>query len=128
MPVLNTMWDLFWWCFFIYVFIAYLFALFTVIRDLFRDHKLNGWAKAGWLILLIFLPFITLIIYLIARGRGMSERSERAQAEAKEATDQYIRNVAGPSPADEIEKARALFIAGTITEHEYENLKTKAMA
>lgn len=128
MPVLETIWEIFWWFFLFFVFVTYIFAVFTVIRDLFRDHTLNGWAKAGWFILLIFLPIITVLIYLIARGRSMSERNQREQLAAQDAANQYIRKVAGTSPADEIEKARALFIAGSITEQEYEALKTKAMA
>lgn len=128
MPVLETIWDVFLWFFWFFVLFAYLFAVFAVIRDLFRDHTLNGWAKAGWLILLIFLPIITVLIYLIARGKSMGERSERERQAAQHAADQYIREVAGKSPADEIEKARQLFIAGSITEAEYDTLKAKAMA
>ncbi|OAV62108.1 PLDc N-terminal domain-containing protein [Enteractinococcus helveticum] len=128
MIVIDTVWEVFWWCFFVYLIIAFLFALFTVIRDLFRDHELNGWAKAGWLVLLIFVPIITLLIYVIVRGEGMHERSEHARLAAKDAIDQYIRHVAGASPADEIEKAKALLLAGSITESEYQSLKAKAMA
>ena len=63
-----------------FIFIAYLFALFAIIGDLFRDHKLNGLSKAIWIIFLIFVPFLTALIYLIARGKGMAERGA-AQAE-----------------------------------------------
>ena len=66
--------DLIWWFLWAFVFFTYLMALFVVIGDLFRDHKLNGWWKAVWIIFLIFVPFLTLLVYLIARGKGMSER------------------------------------------------------
>src|SRR5690349_14861347 len=87
----STVW-LFFWCF---AFVAYLFALFAIIGDLFRDHKLNGWWKAVWIIFLIFVPFLTALIYLIARGRGMAERSARDAQAAQDAADAYIRQTAG---------------------------------
>jgi hypothetical protein len=120
----NIMW-LFFWCF---AFIAYLMALFAVIVDLFRDHKLNGWWKALWIIFLIFLPFITVLVYVIARGPGMNERAEQRSREAQAATNSYIREVASSSSADEIAKAKALLDNGTITPEEYADLKARAMS
>ncbi|UOQ87626.1 SHOCT domain-containing protein [Agromyces endophyticus] len=125
----NNFWDLIWWFFWAFAFIAYLFALFAIIGDLFRDHKLNGWWKAVWIIFLIFVPFLTALIYLIARGRGMAERSARDAQAAQDAADAYIRQTAGASSAsDEIAKAKALLDAGTITQAEYDALKAKALA
>ncbi|MEI5583476.1 MULTISPECIES: SHOCT domain-containing protein [unclassified Agromyces] len=126
-------WDNFWnfvWIFFwSFAFIAYLFALFAIIGDLFRDHELSGWLKAVWIIFLVFLPFLTALVYLIARGDGMARRSAKQASEMQAATDQYIRQTAGAhSPADEIAKAKALLDAGTITPQEYEALKTRALA
>ena len=124
----ETIWYWFWWFFWIYAFIAYLFALFAVIRDLFRDHSLNGWWKALWIIFMVFLPFITVLVYLIARGRGMAERGARDQRAAQAATNQYIKDVAGSSSsADEINKAKALLDSGAITQQEFEALKAKAL-
>lgn len=123
----ENFWDiigLFLWAF---VFIAYLMALFAIIGDLFRDRKLNGWWKALWIIFLIFLPFLTALVYLIARGRGMAERSVREATQAQTAADEYIRSVAASSPADEIAKAKSLLDAGTITQQEYEMLKARAL-
>ena len=110
-----------------FLFFAYLFAIFAVIGDLFRDRQLSGGWKAVWIICLIFLPFITLLVYLIARGRGMNERTADEAAKNKAATDEYIRSVAS-SPTDEITKAKSLLDAGTISAEEYEQLKAKALA
>lgn len=124
----SNVWDFVWVFFWAFAFIAYLFALFSVIGDLFRDRKLNGWWKAVWIVFLIFLPFLTVLIYLIARGRGMAERQQRDATQAKQAADEYIRTVAGHSPADEIAKAKALLEAGSISQAEYEQLKAHALA
>src|SRR6187455_2920979 len=111
--------DLIWWFLWAFVFFTYLMALFAVIGDLFRDHKLNGWWKAVWIIFLIFVPFLTLLIYLIARGNGMAQRGAKQAAELQSAQDAYIKSVAGSggaSAADEIAKAKGLLDAGTITQ------------
>jgi len=123
----DSFWDLFWWFFWVYVFIAYLMVLFSIIADIFRDHSLNGWLKAVWIIFLVFFPFITALVYLIARGRGMSERSGREVQQVRTEQDAYIRNVAGASSADEIAKAKALLDAGTISQGEFDQLKAKAV-
>jgi len=83
----ESFWDIIWWFFWVFAFIAYLMALFAIIGDLFRDHKLNGWAKAVWIIFLIFVPFLTALIYLIARGSGMAERSQKQARQYQAATD-----------------------------------------
>jgi len=126
----NSFGDVIWWFLWAFVFIAYLMVLFAIIGDLFRDHKLSGWWKAVWIIFLIFVPFLTALIYLIARGRGMAERSQREAKQYQAATDAYIRQTAGSaaSPSDEIAKAKALLDAGTISQQEYDQLKTKALA
>src|SRR5690606_33985091 len=114
--------------FWFFAFVAYLFAIFSIIGDLFRDHKLAGWAKAIWIVFLLFVPFLTALVYLIARGRGMAERNAAAAAQARQATDDYIRQAAGStSAADEIQKAKALLDAGAINASEYEALKSKAL-
>lgn len=127
--MLGNFWDIVWWFLWAFFFIAYLFVLFAIISDLFRDHKLNGWLKAVWILFLIFVPFLTALIYLIARGRGMGERSQAEAAKYRAAQDQYIKSVAGGgSPADEIAKAKALLDAGTISQAEYDAIKAKALA
>lgn len=124
---MNNFWSIVWWFFWCFAFIAYLFALFAIISDLFRDHKLNGWWKALWIIFLIFVPFLTALIYLIARGPGMAERSQKEARQVQQSTDAYIRQVAASSPADEIAKAKALLDAGTITPEEFAHLKSVAL-
>lgn len=124
----GSFWDLVWWFLTFFIFFAYLIALFSIVADLFRDRKLNGFAKAVWILFLIFLPILTALVYLIVRGRGMGERSAAQAQQIREAQDNYIRDVAGSSPADEIAKAKALLDAGTITQSEYEGLKARALA
>ena len=118
-------WLLIWW----FLFFAYLVILFQIIGDLFRDHALSGWWKAVWIIFLIVVPFLTALIYIIARGKGMAERQLQAVQQAKSDTDSYIREVAaGKSPAEHIADAKALLDAGTIDQSEFNQLKAKALA
>ena len=126
-----SFWEIGWFIFIFFAFMAYLMVIFNVIGDLFRDDTVSGWVKALWIIALIFLPFLTLLVYLIARGKGMAERSAREAGEMQKAQDAYIKSVAGgsaASPADEIAKAKALLDAGTITQAEYDALKARALA
>ena len=124
----DSFWDFIWYTLWIFAFVAYLMVLFWILGDLFRDRALSGWWKAVWIVLLIFIPWMTALVYLIARGRGMSERALVAQQEAKEQTDAYIQSVAGKSATDQIADARALLDSGTITAQEFEALKAKALA
>ncbi|TFC06900.1 PLDc_N domain-containing protein [Cryobacterium adonitolivorans] len=125
-----NIWDIFAYFFWTFVFISYLMVLFSVIGDVMRDRSLNGWAKAAWMLFLIFVPFLTALIYLIARGGGMGERQGEAVREAQTETDKYIRDVAGASssPADDIAKAKALLDAGTINQSEFDGLKSQALS
>lgn len=125
----SSIWDTIWWFLTFFVFIAYLMALFSIIADLFRDKKLNGWLKALWLLFLVFLPFITALVYLIARGRGMGERADQQAKQARHEADTYIRNVASAtlSPTDEIARAKELLDSGAISQGEYESLKQAAL-
>ncbi|WP_418607951.1 SHOCT domain-containing protein [Georgenia sp. SUBG003] len=119
--------EVVWWFLWIFAFTAYLVILFQIIGDLFRDHELSGWWKAVWVFFLIFVPFLTALTYLIARGKGMAQRNVRAMETAQRETEAYIKDVAGSSPSDEISKARALLEAGHITQSEYEALKARAL-
>ena len=125
---MDWFWLLVWWfCFF-----AYLMILFQILRDLFRDHTLNGWLKALWIVGLIVFPFLVALVYVIARGKGMAERETREMIEAKNATDAYIRQTAGStnghSAASQINDAKALLDAGAITPEEFQTLKARALA
>jgi hypothetical protein len=125
----SNLGDIIWiflWSFF---FIVYLMILFSILADLFRDHTLNGWFKALWVIFLIFVPFLTALVYLIARGQGMAKRGMKQAADARQQQDAYIQSVAGSSSAaDQIAQAKSLLDAGTITQAEFEQLKAKALA
>lgn len=125
----TTIWDAIWWFFTVFVFIAYLFALFSIITDVFRDRKLPGWAKAVWLVFLVFLPFLTALVYLIVRGGGISERAAAQAQQQKAVADDYIRQVAGDGggPAAEIAQAKSLLDAGAISPEEFTALKTAAL-
>ena len=120
--------DLIWWVLLAFVFVAYFMLLFSIISDLFNDHKLSGWAKAGWVILLIVTWWLGVLIYVIARGNGMAKRQAAAVAEFKKEQDDYIRDVAGQSHADEIAKADKLKKSGALTDAEYTALKKKILA
>jgi type VI protein secretion system component VasK len=116
-----------WWAFSFLILISYLMVLFSVIGDLFRDRDLSGGAKAVWIFSLIFFTFISLLVYLIVRGKGMNERAVAQAQQNRQAADSYIRSVAG-SPADEIASAKALLDAGTINADEFASLKAKALS
>jgi hypothetical protein len=126
----ESLGDIFWWTLWFFAFFAYLWVVIAIITDLFRDHQLNGWLKAVWIIFLVFVPFLTALVYLIARGRGMGERAQKEARQVQAATDDYIRSTAGAaaSPADEIAKAKSLLDAGTISQAEYDQLKAKALS
>jgi Short C-terminal domain/Phospholipase_D-nuclease N-terminal len=124
----SNFWDIVWLILSTFVFVAYLLVLFQILVDLFRDHELGGGFKALWIIGLIFLPVMTALVYIVARGRGMAERARAAAQRAKSEADAYIRDVAGRSPADQIATAKTLLDAGTITPDEFARLKAKALA
>jgi H+/Cl- antiporter ClcA len=124
----ENFWSIIWIVIWSFVFVAYLFVLFYILTDLFRDHELSGWWKALWILFLIFAPYLTALVYVIARGKGMSQRQLAAAQQARSQTDAYIRDVAGKSPADHIAEAKALLDNGTITQQEFEQLKAKALA
>lgn len=125
---MSNFWDLVWLIFSSFIFISYLIILFQIVVDLFRDPDLGGGARAIWIIGLIFLPVFTAIVYVLSRGRSMSERQRASVQKARSETENYIREVAGKSPADQIATAKALLDAGTINQEEYAKLKAKALA
>ena len=126
------LWSWIAWFFWVFVFFAYLMVLFSIIGDLFRDSELNGWLKAIWIIFLIFVPFLTALVYLIARGNGMTKRGLAQAAEQRKLQDEYIRQTAGTaapaSGVDDIAKAKSLLDTGAITQAEFDAIKAKALA
>jgi predicted PurR-regulated permease PerM len=125
----SSFWEWFWSFFVIFAFIAYLFAMFTIIVDLFRDKTVSGVMKAVWLIFLILFPLLTALVYLVVRGGGMADRSSAQAEQLKAAQDAYIRQVATmTSPAEQVARAKELLDAGTITQAEFDALKSKALS
>jgi hypothetical protein len=118
------------WSFWFFIWIAAITVWFRCILDMFRDHTLSGWGKAGWAILLIFVPWLGALIYIIARGRSMTERQMAAMTQQQAAQDTYIKQVAATSTsaADQIASAKALLDSGAITQAEFDTLKAKALA
>jgi len=112
----------------IFFFVIWIWILITILTDLFRDHELSGWAKGGWMLFLVVVPFIAALVYLIARGSGMRDRTIKAQAEARQHFESYVRETAGGSPADELAKLGDLKEKGTISDEEFARAKEKLLA
>jgi len=112
----------------VFFFVIWIWILITILTDLFRDHEISGWSKAAWVLFLVFIPFLTALIYLIARGDGMRERAINAQSEAKHQMDAYIREQAGGSPADELHKLQELKEKGALSAEEFDKAKAKLLA
>ena len=125
---MSTFWDTFWLIAEAFIFVAYLFVLFHIFSDLFRNSEMSGFVKVVWILGLILpIPFIALI-YILYHGRGMAQRQRQAMERVKSDNDSYIRQIAGKSPAEQISEAKALLDAGTITADEFAQLKAKALA
>ena len=118
------------WSFWFFIWIAALTIWFRCLFDMFSDHSLSGWAKAGWAIFMIFIPWIGALVYLIVRGPTMADRQVAAMQSQQAAQEQYIKQVAGSSadPVTRISDAKALLDSGAITEAEFNTLKAKALA
>ncbi|HAN71119.1 MAG TPA: hypothetical protein DCQ36_05960 [Actinobacteria bacterium] len=107
----------------------FIFVWVMVVFDLFSDHTMSGWGKAIWIIFLIILPPLTTLVYLIARGGSMAQRRQAQVQAAEEAQKAYIQSAVGSvSPADQIASAKALLDSGTISQAEFDQLKSKALA
>ncbi|WP_327676116.1 SHOCT domain-containing protein [Kitasatospora sp. NBC_00458] len=135
-PLLNIFWtmlELFLW-------ILWFFLLFKIITDIFRSHDIGGWAKAGWLILVILVPLIGVLIYVIARGKSMGERDVAQAKQSEAAFKSYIREAAadgtpagegppgGRSHVDDLAKLAELKSSGAISDEEYRKAKEKILA
>ena len=125
----GSTWDFLWHFLIIFAWIAYLLVLFQILTDLlWRDHRTSGVVKAIWVIFLLVIPWFTAVLYLIFHGRGMTERAREAATAAQKQTDDYIKQAAGRSPAQEIADAKSLLEAGTISQAEFDGLKAKALS
>jgi Phospholipase_D-nuclease N-terminal/Short C-terminal domain len=112
----------------IFLLVIWVWILITIMIDLFRDHEVSGWSKAAWVFFLIFVPFLTALVYLIVRGKGMRERAIQHQADLQKASESYIKQVAGTSPVDELHKLNDLREKGAISQQEFDSLKAKIVA
>ncbi len=120
------------WTFTVFLFFAYLMVLWTIFTDLFSDKDTSGWAKALWVVFLIFMPLLAALVYLVARGRGMQERKIQQMQDIQRMQETYIKQVAGApsetSATDQIAQAKALLDSGAISQEEFASLKAKALA
>ena len=120
--------DVFWTMLVLFLWIAWFIILFRVLMDLFRRHDVSGWGKTAWIIFVILLPFLGVFVYIITQGRHMAERDMSDAQAAQSQFDDYVKTVAASSgPAAEIEKAKALLDAGSITQAEFDAIKAKAL-
>ena len=127
MPLLDLFWAMLWF----FLWIAWIWLLVIILMDVFRSGDMGGFAKALWTLFIIFLPFLGVLIYLIARGGGMAERSMKEAAAREKQTQEYIRTVSAgsaSSSADELEKLARLRSNGTISEDEFQAAKAKVLA
>ena len=124
-PLLDIIWTMlvfFGW-------VIWFWLLIVVFGDLFSRHDISGWGKAGWTVLLVALPFLGVLIYMIAQGAHMAERKGAETRARRASTEEYIRDVAsGGGPADEIARAKGLLDSGAISEAEFQQIKQKALA
>ena len=126
-PLIHVLWSFF----IIFIWVAWFWVLISITIDIFRRHDASGVVKALWLIFIIFVPFLGVLVYLIAEGKGMAERNAQQQARQQQVMDQYIRDAAsegGGGAAEEIERAKGLLDSGAITQAEFESLKAKALS
>jgi hypothetical protein len=124
-PLLGIFWTTLWF----FLFFFWIWVLITIFADIFRSHDLGGFAKALWVIFVIFLPFLGVVVYLIARGQGMHERAAQRAADREQEFRGYVREAAGgPDPADQLAKLADLRDRGVVTDAEFEAEKAKILA
>ncbi|MFD3503224.1 SHOCT domain-containing protein [Streptomyces sp. NPDC058676] len=126
-PLLGAFWTMMW----VFLWILWIILLFRVIGDIFLDDSLSGWGKTGWTFFVIVLPFLGIFVYLVARGRDMGKREQRAARARQESLDAYIRGTVGSSGtgghADELTKLSELKSRGELTEAEFQHAKQKVL-
>jgi hypothetical protein len=124
-PFLDVLWTMF----IFFLFVIWIWILITVFVDIFRRKDIGGGSKALWVIFVIILPYLGVLIYLIANHDGMADRNIRQMQAQQQQTDAYIKSVAGSGgAAAEIEKAKGLLDSGAISQAEFDSIKQKALA
>ena len=121
--------DIFWTMIIFFSWVIWIWIVITVLVDVFSRHDTSGWGKAAWVIFVIVLPFLGVLIYLIANGKGMTERKQQQSQASRAEFDDYVKSVASSGgAAGEIEKAKQLLDSGAITQQEFDALKAKVLA
>ena len=123
--------EVFWTMILFFAWLIWIWAVIAILSDVFRRHDISGWGKAGWTFLIILVPFLGVLIYLIAEGKSMAERNAEQVKVAQKQYEEHIREVAGSGgggAATEIANAKALLDSGAITQPEFEQLKAKALS
>jgi hypothetical protein len=126
-PFLNILWTMI----IFFVWVVWIWTMIIILSDVFRRRDIGGWAKAGWTVFLIVLPFLGVLVYLISQHDKMADRSAEAARGQQAELDHYVKSVAGNGgggPAAEIEKAKQLLDSGAITQAEFDAIKAKALA
>jgi uncharacterized membrane protein len=124
-PVLGAFWTVMW----IFLWVMWFLLLFRVIVDIFRDHEMSGWAKAAWLLFVLVIPFLGVLVYVIARGKDMGKREIQQAREQQEAMNAYIRQTAkGAGTGDDLAKLSELKTKGDLTEEEFQRAKAKLLS
>ena len=125
-PFLDVLWTMA----IFFIWILWIWLLFTVFADIFRRNDISGWGKTGWIVFAILLPFLGVFIYLITQNVGMTERNLQRSRAQRDQFDDYVRQTAGGDggAAAEIDKAKQLLDSGAITQAEFDGLKAKALA
>jgi hypothetical protein len=121
--------DIFWTMIIFFSWVIWIWVAISVFADVFRRHDISGWVKALWVVFVIVLPFLGVLVYLIANGKGMAERKQKDVQAAQAQMDDYVKSVAASGgSAAEIEKAKGLLDSGAIDQREFDALKAKALA
>ena len=123
-PFLDVLWSMV----IFFLFVIWIWILITVFADIFRRRDIGGGMKTVWLIFVIVLPYLGVFIYLIAEGHKMADRNAEQMQAARAQQDEYIKSVAGSSPADQVAQAKQLLDSGAITQAEFDTMKAKALA
>jgi hypothetical protein len=121
--------DVMWTMLVFFAWVIWFWLLITVFADLFRRHDTSGWSKALWIIFVIVLPYLGVLVYLIAEHDGMADRNMNQMKAQQAQADDYIKSVASSAdPAEQIAKGKQLLDSGAITQAEFDSIKAKALA
>jgi len=125
-PVLGAFWTAMW----VFLWVLWIFLLFRVVADIFRDDRLSGWVKTAWLVFVIILPFVGVFVYVLVRGRGMGHREARQAQARREEMDRYIKETAGAggsSQVDDLARLSEIRARGDISDEEFRRAKEKIL-